>query len=92
MARNQSDSSHHRQPVGEHRRSKRGCRGYDVGKKITGRKRQIMTDTDRRLLTVQVHAANIHDREGAKPLLRASRRRWYFIERFSPMADTQASS
>ena len=32
-----------------------------------------------RLLTVQVHAANIQDRDGAKPLLRASRRMWCFI-------------
>ena len=92
MARNQSDSSHHRQPVGEHRRSKRGCRGYDVGKKITGRKRHIITDTDGRLLTVQVHAANIEDRDRAKPLLRASRRTPCFIETVSADADTQASS
>ena len=39
-----------------------------------------MTDTDGRLLTVQVHAANIQDRDGAKRLLRASRRTWCFIE------------
>ena len=39
-----------------------------------------MTDTDGRLLTVQVHAANIQDRDGAKPLLRASRRIWCFVQ------------
>ena len=39
-----------------------------------------MTDTDGRLLTVQVHAANIQDRDGAKPLLRASRRMWCFVQ------------
>ena len=39
-----------------------------------------MTDTDDRLLIVQVHAANIQDRDGAKPMLRASRRTWCFIE------------
>jgi putative transposase len=32
-----------------------------VGKKIKGRKRHIVVDTDGRLLTVKVHAANVHD-------------------------------
>jgi putative transposase len=31
------------------------------GKKVTGRKRHIATDTMGNLLTVKVHAANIHD-------------------------------
>lgn len=48
-----------RQPVGAHRRSKGGAKGYDAGKKITGRKRHIMTDTDGRLLSVRVHGADI---------------------------------
>jgi transposase len=39
-----------------------------------------MTDTDGRLLAVQVHAASVQDRDGAKPLLRASRRIWCFVE------------
>ena len=39
-----------------------------------------MTDTEGRLLTVQVHAASVQDRDGAKPLLRASRRLWCFVE------------
>ena len=30
--------------VGEDRRSKRGSKGYDAGKKIKGRKRHILTD------------------------------------------------
>ena len=42
-----------RQSVGSHRRSKGGEKGYDAGKKITGRKRHILTDTDGRLLTVR---------------------------------------
>jgi putative transposase len=40
-----------------------GCqeRGYDGGKKIKGRKRHIVTDTQGHLLHIKVHAANIHD-------------------------------
>jgi putative transposase len=40
-------------------------RGYDGGKHIKGRKRHIVTDTMGLLLTVMVHAANIHDSKGA---------------------------
>ena len=36
-------------------------RGIDGGKKIKGRKRHIVTDTQGHLLHVKVHAANIHD-------------------------------
>lgn len=36
-------------------------RGIDGGKKIKGRKRHIVTDTNGNLLHVKVHAANIHD-------------------------------
>ena len=78
--RSQFDGGHHRQPVGAHRRSKGGSRGYDAGKKIAGRKRHILTDTDGRLLEVQVHAGSVQDRDGAKPLLRASRGLWCFVE------------
>jgi putative transposase len=37
------------------------ARGYDGGKKIKGRKRHIITDSNGRLLSVVVHAANEHD-------------------------------
>ncbi|MBW8271526.1 IS5 family transposase [Caldovatus aquaticus] len=59
---------------------KGGSRGYDAGKKIAGRKRHILTDTDGRLLAVQVHAGSLQDRDGAKPLLRASRGLWCFVQ------------
>src|SRR6202030_1648016 len=58
-----------------------GPRGYDAGKKINGRKRQIMVDTDGRGVMLQVHPASIQDRDGAIPLLRASRGLLPFIER-----------
>ena len=58
-----------------------GLRGYDAGKKVFGRKRHAMVDTDGRLLSVQVHPASVQDRDGAVPLLRASRLRFPFVER-----------
>lgn len=44
-------------------------RGYDAGKKINGTKRHIAVDTIGLLLTVLVTAADLHDRDGAGPLL-----------------------
>lgn len=42
-----------------------GPRGYDAGKKIKGRKRHIVTDTEGNLVGLQVHSADIQDRDGA---------------------------
>jgi transposase len=56
-----------------------GVRGYDGGKKIKGRKRHAMVDTDGRALKLQVHAADIQDRDGIGPLVNASRNRWPFV-------------
>ena len=50
-----------------------GPRGIDAGKRVKGRKRHIVTDTEGFLLAVQVHQANIQDPHGAVPLLRALR-------------------
>jgi putative transposase len=58
-----------------------GERGYDAGKKVHGRKRQLLVDTDGRTLTLQVQAASVQDRDGAGPVLRASRARWPFLAR-----------
>jgi len=44
--------------------------GFDAGKKVKGRKRHIVTDTNGSLLAVQVHAANIQDNHGAVLLLK----------------------
>ncbi len=56
-----------------------GIRGYNAGKKIKGRKCHALVDTDGRALKLHVHAADIQDRDGAEPLLRASRPRWPFV-------------
>ena len=57
-----------------------GVRGYDAGKKIKGRKRHALVDTDGRALKLHVHSAAVQDRDGAGPLLRASRPSWPFVE------------
>lgn len=57
-----------------------GPRGYDAGKKVMGRKRHAMVDTDGRGLVLHTHPGSVQDRDGAPPLLRASRRRWPFLE------------
>ena len=57
-----------------------GPHGYDGAKKITGRKRHALVDTDGRLLIVQVGPANIQDRDAAGPLATASRPRFPFVD------------
>lgn len=44
-------------------------RGYDAGKKVSGRKRHIAVDTLGMLLAVVVHAAAVQDYDGAKNVL-----------------------
>src|SRR5918993_4943144 len=44
-------------------------RGYDGAKKVKGRKRHILVDTQGLVLEVRVHGAQIQDREGIKLLL-----------------------
>lgn len=58
-----------------------GPKGYDAGKKVMGRKRHAIVDTDGRALELLVRPADVQDRDGAVPLLRQSRRRHPFVER-----------
>lgn len=53
-----------------------GPRGYDAGKRIYGRKRHIVTDTNGLLLAVHVHPANVQDCHGAVPLLERLRNKF----------------
>jgi transposase len=48
---------------------KGGVRGYDGGKKISGRKRHLLVDTEGLVIGGVVHEASIADRDGAKLLL-----------------------
>jgi putative transposase len=56
-----------------------GPRGYDAGKKINGRKRHALVDTDGRALLVEPHPADIQDRDGGGPLLQMSRAFFPFV-------------
>src|SRR5918995_1206922 len=56
-ARGEPDGCDPGQPIRSHGGSKRGSKGYDAGKKIKGRKRHVLTDTDGRLLAIEVHGA-----------------------------------
>jgi hypothetical protein len=59
----------HRLPETAKTTEKGGVRGYDGGKKISGRKRHLLVDTQGLVIGVAVHAANIADRDEAKLLL-----------------------
>jgi putative transposase len=53
-----------------------GERGWDGGKKVAGRKRHYLVDTDGHLLLVLVGPADEDDRVGARWILRARDQRW----------------
>jgi transposase len=48
-------------------------RGYDGAKKVKGRKRHLLVDTQGLVLMVKVHRANVTDRDGIKLLLEPAR-------------------
>jgi putative transposase len=45
-------------------------RGYDGGKKVKGRKRHILVDTEGFVLKAKVHSAKVMDYQGIKTMLR----------------------
>jgi putative transposase len=51
-------------------------RGYDAGKKVTGRKRHVVVDTLGLLIAVAVTAASVQDQDGAKEVLSRAKRRF----------------
>src|ERR671915_51512 len=50
-------------------------RGYDGGKKVRGRKRHLLVDTEGLVLKVKVHSAKVPDEDGIKLLLKSARER-----------------
>lgn len=60
--------------------------GYDAGKKVKGRRRQVMVDTDGRGLILEPQLADTQDRDGAPMVLRLSRHSFPFITK--AFADT----
>ncbi|MER8428703.1 IS5 family transposase [Mesorhizobium sp. M1403] len=51
-----------------------GLRGYDARKKVKGRKRHIIIDTEGHLVGLTVHTADIQDRDGAVGVIASIRR------------------
>jgi putative transposase len=51
------------------------ARGYDGGKKVRGRKRQLLVDTEGLVLKAKIHGAKVPDQDGIKLLLKAARER-----------------
>jgi len=51
-------------------------RGYDGGKKIKGRKRHLLVDTEGFVLRAKVHSAKVMDWDGIKMLLRKANERF----------------
>ena len=47
-------------------------RGYDGGKKVRGRKRHLLVDTEGLVLKAKVHSAKVPDQDGIKLLLEAA--------------------
>ena len=50
-------------------------RGYDGGKKVRGRKRHLLVDTEGLVLKVRIHSAKVPDQDGLKLLLEPARDR-----------------
>jgi putative transposase len=57
-----------------------GERGYDGGKRISGRKRHLVVDTQGLILHVLVHPADVHDRRAAEAVLADLRGRYSEVE------------
>lgn len=53
-----------------------GISGFDAGKKVKGRKRHIITDTQGNLLYGDVHSADIQDRDGALMVIEPACQNW----------------
>jgi putative transposase len=51
------------------------ARGYDGGKKVRGRKRHLLVDTEGLVLRAKVHSAKVPDQDGIKLLLEGARKR-----------------
>ena len=66
--------------------------GFDAGKKIKGRKRHIVTDTEGHLVGLQVHQADIQDRDGAVGVLSSIRSLYPWLRTSSPMAAMPGTS
>jgi IS5 family transposase len=67
-------------------------RGYDGGKKIKGRKRHLLVDTEGLVLKAKVHSAKVLDQEGLKPLLERAEEQFFASSICSLTALTEAKT
>ena len=58
-----------------------GPRGFDAGKKVKGRKREIVVDTEGHLITADIWPANTQDRDAAAVTLKGLRKRFPWLEK-----------
>src|SRR5829696_7626261 len=56
-----------------------GPKGYDGGKKVSGRKRHVLVDTLGLILVLVVHTADVQDRDGPALVRRRLRRRFPWL-------------
>ena len=85
----QSHCLHHRQPEREECRKRGVCidpKGYDAGKKISGKKRHILVDTEGLLMNALVHPADVQDRDGGPLVIESMHGLFPFVTSFLPMA------
>jgi putative transposase len=57
----------------DHRGRRRAEGGYDGNKKVRGRKRHLLVDTEGLVLKAKVHSAKVPDQEGLRLLLESAR-------------------
>lgn len=57
-----------------------GPRGYDAGKKVKGRKRQLVVDTLGLPIECQITVASVQDRDALEPLLKAVKAKSPWVE------------
>lgn len=58
-----------------------GPRGFDAGKNVKGRKREIVVDTEGHLITGEIWPANVQDRDAAAVTLKGLRKRFPWLEK-----------
>ena len=64
----------------------------DAGKKIKGKKRHILVDTQGLLMHAIVHAADIQDRDGGALLMATLFSLYPFLRNSTPMVDIRAQA
>ena len=66
--------------------------GFDAGKKIKGKKRHLLVDTQGLLMQAIVHSADVQDRDGGALLLSTLLGRFPYLENCSPTAPIKGRS